>query len=272
VSDLRERYGPWALVAGASEGIGAAFATALARRGLDVVLVARRAEPLDALAGRLPVRTITVSADLATAEGLAAVERATGSLEIGLVIVNAADSPIGPFVELDPARAERALDLNCRALLLLARRYLPPMVARGRGGLVVMSSLAGMQGSPAIALYAATKAFGTVLAEGLWAELRGSGVDVLACVAGAVATPGLRAAMRRPALGTVEPDQVAEAALRTLGRRPRAVPGALMRVSSTLMSRLLPRRAAIALIARGSRSLAPPAEPAAGAPAERLPP
>jgi short-subunit dehydrogenase len=135
-----------------------------------------------------------------------------------------------------------------------------------------MSSLAGMQGSPSIAVYAATKAFGTVLAEGLWAELRGSGVDVLACVAGAVATPGLRAAMRRPALGTVEPDQVAEAALRTLGRRPRAVPGALMRVSSILMSRLLPRRTAIALIARGSRNLAPPVDPAAGAPAERSDP
>lgn len=268
MSGFRQRYGPWALVAGASEGIGAAFTTALARRGLDVVLVARRAEPLDALAGRLPVRTITVPADLATAEGLAAVEQATRGLEVGLVIVNAADSPIGRFVDLDPARAQRALDLNCRALLLLAHWYLPAMAARGRGGLIIMSSLAGMQGSPSIAVYAATKAFGAVLAESLWAELRGNGVDVLACVAGAVATPGLRAAMRRPALGTVEPDQVAEAALRALGRGPRTVPGALMQASSALMSRLLPRRAAIALIARGSRDLSPPIEPAAGTPAE----
>jgi len=268
VSGFRERYGPWALVAGASQGIGAAFTTALARRGLDVVLVARRAEPLDTLAGRLPVRTITVPADLATAEGLAAVEQATRGLEIGLVIVNAADSPIGPFVDLDPARAQRALDLNCRALLLLAHWYLPAMAARGRGGLIIMSSLAGMQGSPSIAVYAATKAFGAVLAEGLWAELRGSGVDVLACVAGAVATPGLRAAMRRPAPGTVEPDQVAEAALQSLGRGPRTVPGTLMGVSAVLVSRLLPRRVAIALIARGSRDLSPPVEPAAGTPAE----
>jgi short-subunit dehydrogenase len=268
VSGFRERYGPWALVAGASQGIGAAFATALARRGLDVVLIARHAEPLDALAARLPVRTMTVPADLATAEGLSVVEQATRGLEIGLVIVNAADSPIGWFVDLDPARAQRALDLNCRALLLLAHRYLPPMVARGGGGLIIMSSLAGMQGSPSIAVYAATKAFGAVLAESLWAELRGNGVDVLACVAGAVATPGLRAAMHRQALGTVEPDQVAEAALRALGRRPRTVPGALMQVSSALMSRLLPRRAAIALIARGSRDLSPPVEPATGTPAE----
>jgi short-subunit dehydrogenase len=89
VRGLRQRYGPWALVAGASEGIGAAFASALAGQGLDVALVARRPEPLAALAEQLPVRTVTVTADLATATGLAAVEQATAGLEIGLVVVNA---------------------------------------------------------------------------------------------------------------------------------------------------------------------------------------
>jgi short-subunit dehydrogenase len=202
-----------------------------------------------------------VEADLATPEGLAAVEQAGRDLEIGLVVVNAAYSPIGPFIDLPPAQLQRALDLNCRAPLLLARGYLPAMATRGRGGLIVMSSLAGMQGSPSIAAYAATKAFGAVLAEGLWAELRGSGVDVLACVAGAVATPGLDATMPQQAPGTIAPGQVAEAALRALGRRPRTVPGGLMRLSSTLMSRLLPRRTAIALMARASRDLSPPARP-----------
>jgi short-subunit dehydrogenase len=264
MSGFRQRYGPWALVAGGSEGIGAAFATALARRGLDVVLVGRRAEPLDALAGRLPVRAVTVAADLATAAGLAAVEQATGDLDVGLVVANAAYSPIGPFIGLSQAQLQRALDLNCRAPLLLAHRYLPAMAARRRGGLIIMSSLAGMQGSPSIAVYAATKAFDAVLAEGVWAELRGSGVDVLTCVAGAVATPGLNATMRRPAPGTLDPDQVAAAALRALGRRPRTVPGGLMRVSSLVMSRVLPRRAAIALMARASRGLSPPVRPAAG--------
>jgi len=104
-----------------------------------------------------------------------------------------------------------------------------------------------------------------VFAEGLWAELRGSGVDVLACVAGAVATPGLDATMDRPAPGTLPPERVAEAALRALGRRPRTVPGALMRVSAALMTRLLPRRAAIALIVGGARDLTPPTQPAARA-------
>src|SRR4051812_24625266 len=184
-----DRYGPWAVVAGASEGIGAAFATALAARGIDLVLVARRPEPLEALAARLPVQTVTVAADLA--DGVEPVLAATAGLDVGLVVCNAAYSPIGPFLDSDPADTARALALNCAVPLALARGYLPAMAARGRGGFVLMSSLAGMQGSPGLTAYAATKAFGAVLAEGLWDELRAHGVDVVTAVAGAVATPGL---------------------------------------------------------------------------------
>jgi short-subunit dehydrogenase len=258
VTGFAARYGPWAVIAGASEGIGAAFTTALAARGLHLVLVARRPQPLTALAHRLPTRTVTVTADLSTVEGLGALVGATQGLEVGLVVANAAYSPIGPFVDADVERLDRALDLNCRAPLRLARHYLPAMAARGRGGLVVMSSLAGQQGSPGLAAYAATKAFGAVLAEGLWAELRGRGVDVVACVAGAVATPGLARAKTRRAPGTLDPDAVVATALRALGRGPRTVPGAMNRVSSAVMARLLPRRAAIAIIGRASRDLAEP--------------
>lgn len=257
-ADFSQRYGPWALVAGASEGLGAAFAHRLAAAGLNLVLVARRAAPLEALAATLPTRAVTVSADLTTVDGLARVVDAGAGHEVGLVVANAAHSPIGRFVEMDPAETSRAVDLNCRMPLHLAHHFLPPMVARGRGGFVLMSSLAGMQGSPAISAYAATKAFGAILAEGLWAELRGTGVDVLTCVAGAVATPNLADAKSRPAPGTQSPDQVAAAALRGLGRGPRVIPGLTMRVSSALMSRLLPRRAAIDVIARASRDLTPP--------------
>lgn len=165
---------------------------------------------------------------------------ATEQLTIGLVVANAAYAPMGSFVDMDLAEAQRALDLNCRAPLLLAHRYLPAMAKRGRGGLIVMSSLAGQQGSPGLAAYAATKAFGAVLAEGLWSELRGHGVDVLTCVPGAVAE--------------TEPskDQVVRAALRALGRRPRTVPGVLMWLSAAVMSRLLPRRTAITVMGRMS--------------------
>jgi hypothetical protein len=160
------RYGPWALVAGASEGIGAAFATALADQGLNVMLVARRPEPLAALAEALPTRTRTVTADLSTVEGLAAVEAADTGLEIGLLVCNAGYAPDGALLDQSPGQPAAVLDTNARAPLLLARRYLPEMVARGRGGLIVMSSLAGQQGTPGLATHAATKAFGTVLAEG----------------------------------------------------------------------------------------------------------
>ena len=257
-SDFARRYGPWALVAGASEGLGAAFAHRLAGRGLSLILAARRARPLTDLAAALPTPTVTVAADLSTVDGLATVVAAAREHPVGLVVANAAFSPIGSFVEMDPAETGRAVDLNCRMPLELAHHFLPAMVARGHGGFVVMSSLAGMQGSPPISVYAATKAFGAILAEGLWAELRGTGVDVLTCVAGAVATPNLAGAKRRPAPGTMTPDRVADAALRGLGHGPRVVPGLAMRVSSTLMSRLLPRRAAIAVIARASRDLTPP--------------
>jgi short-subunit dehydrogenase len=246
------------VVAGASEGLGAAFATELSRRGLGVVLAARRSGALADLAATLPGPSITVATDLATGEGLDALAGATAGIQVGLVVANAAYAPIGPFLSLDADQARRALALNCAAPVELARRFLPAMVARGRGGFVVMSSLSGLQGTPPITLYAATKAFGAVLAEGLWAELRGSGVDVVTCVAGAIRTPGLSSASAREAPGTLDADRVVAAALRGLGRGPRTGPGAVASLSQVVMSRLLPRRAAIAIISRASRGLTPP--------------
>ncbi|MCP2323839.1 hypothetical protein HDA40_002346 [Hamadaea flava] len=246
-----ERYGPWALVAGASQGIGAAFARELSARGLGVVLVARH-PALD-----LPGPKIEVAADLATPEGIETVLATVSGLEIGLLVANAALSPIGPFTTSDPAELTRAIDLNVRAPMLLARHFLPAMQDRGRGGFVVMSSLAGAQGSPNLSLYAGTKAFGAVFAEGLWAELRTSGVDAVACVAGAVSTPGLAASTAKPAPGTVAPAEVVTAALEALGKRPRVVPGALMKVSSAILSRL-PRRTAISIMGRASKDVLGP--------------
>ncbi|HEX6872864.1 MAG TPA: SDR family NAD(P)-dependent oxidoreductase [Micromonosporaceae bacterium] len=253
-----QRYGPWAVVAGASVGLGAAFATELASRGLNLILVARRHEPLAQLASALPTRTITVAADLATMEGIEETCAAAAEVEVGLVVANAAYAPIGAFLTLDPAQVRQAVELNCLAPMWLAQRLLPPMVARGRGGFVVMSSLAGLQGTAPIAVYAATKAFGAVFAEGLWAQLRGTGVDVVTCLAGAVQTPGLAATKARRAPGTLPAAAVVRAALGGLGRGPRVVPGPLMRVSALVMSRLLPRRTAISMISRASGDLTPP--------------
>jgi short-subunit dehydrogenase len=248
------RYGPWALIAGASEGIGAAFAQELTARGVGVVLVARREQPLAELAARLGDRVRTVVADLSTMEGLAVVADATAELEVGLVVCNAAAVAAGPLLAQPEAALLAVVDTNVRATVLLARRHLPAMVARGRGGLIVMSSLAGQQGTAELSSYAASKAFGAVFAESLWAELRPHGVAVLACLAGAVGTPGYSATMAKPAPGTVDPQTVARVALRALGRRPRVVPGALMRIAAPVMARLLPRRTAITVMGRGYRA------------------
>jgi short-subunit dehydrogenase len=247
------KYGPWALIAGASEGIGAAFARELSARGLNVVLVARRIEPLEVLAASLPTESRVIDADLATE--LDVVHSETEDLEIGLVVANAAVSPIGPFEQTPEEELNRALDLNCRVPMLLARRFLPPMVERGRGGLIVMSSLAGVQGSPGLAAYAGTKAFDAVFAESLWGELRPKGVDVLTCVAGAVSTPNLAQASQKTAPGTVTPEVVAATALDALGKGPRVVPGSMMKFSSVLMSRLLPKRVAITVMGRASKDV-----------------
>jgi uncharacterized protein len=251
-----QRYGPWALVAGGSEGIGAAFADELGRRGLNLVLVARRAEPLEHAAARLrrerAVEVVTVAADLADMAGLDQVSAATADLEIGLVIANAALAPAGPFLSCTEAEVRGAVELNCRSSALLAHRFLPAMALRGHGGVIFVSSLAGMQGVPTLAAYSATKAFLISLGESLWAEMKSAGVDVLTVCPGAVSSPAYQQAARRPAPGTSSPTVVAATALDALGHGFRAIPGGFNWVGALVLQRLLPRRAAIAIFGQAS--------------------
>jgi len=253
-ASFAERYGPWAVVAGASEGLGRAFSMALAERGLNVILVARRDEPLRALAadltGAYGVQVEVIVTDLAVPDPVLAIEH-----EVGLVVANAASVPIGPFVSASQEWLDQAVAVNSRATLHLARRFLPPMAERGRGGMVIMSSMAGVQGTPMLATYAATKAFGLVLAEGLWHEFGGSGVHVIASVAGAIADPNLAKVKTKRAPGTLSPERVAKESLDALGRGPRVVPGRTNKVASVLMGRLLPRRAAVRIMARNTADL-----------------
>ena len=221
-AEFKEKYGPYALVAGGSVGLGAAFAEGIARRGVNLVLLARNAERLEATAARLReaygVDVIAVAADMADWEGvkkrLSALKtgalkvgaRTVGArpLEIGLLVYDAAFAPIGLFEDTSEDDLARAAAVNVKAPLLLAKLLTAPMIERGRGGILLMSSLAGGQGSPKLATYAATKSFNVIVAEGLWKELKPHGVDVLACVAGAILTPGFQAASTsKPAPGTL---------------------------------------------------------------------
>ncbi|HCU96108.1 MAG TPA: short-chain dehydrogenase [Actinobacteria bacterium] len=249
-------YGPWALVAGGSEGLGGAFAEELARRGVSLVLVARRPEPLAQTAARLratwPVEVVTVAADLAAAGAIGQVADAAAGLPVGLVVMNAAHAPAGPFLAAGEPDIAAAVHLNCGAAALLAHQFLPAMVERGKGGVIFMSSLAGLQGVPNLAVYGASKAFLISLAEALWAETRAAGVDVLACCAGAVITPGYQQAASRPAPGSLSPAQVAATALDALGHGFRVVPGRLNRVNTFVLEHLLPKRAAISVFGRAT--------------------
>lgn len=257
------RYGPWAVIAGASEGLGAAYARALAARGLHLMLVARRRPLLEALAGTLRsdygVEVRCVEGDLGAPAFLERLIDACATVEVGLLVYNAAFAPVGEFASLPLDDLLRISAVNIGAPVTLVRALTPAMAARERGGVILMTSLAGNQGSPYISTYAASKAFNRVLAEGLWYELRDKGVDVLACCAGAVRTPGYAGASAgKDAPGTLDPGQVVAQALRALGRKPVVIPGRLNRVANFMMTRVLPRRRAIAIMAGNTASLAAP--------------
>jgi uncharacterized protein len=259
MAEFREKYGPWALVAGASVGLGAAWADELARRKLNLILLARRAEPLEALAAQLRsahgVEVRTVAADLAEAGAAEICAQLAGEHEIGLLVYNAAFSKIGAFLEGDLADHLKTVDVNCRAPVALALTLGRPMAARGHGGIVLMSSLAGSQGTPLISTYGATKAFNLVFAEGLWDELRGRGVDVLACRAGATRTPGFEASQPSGGTPMMDPAPVVRQAIRALGRGPSMVPGGFNRFVAFFLGRLLSRRAAVRIMGSATRKL-----------------
>ncbi len=260
---LEERYGPWALVVGASDGIGAAFATALAKRGLNLVLVARRRPQLEELATRLRttrgVETRVMVTDVGTPDGVDAVARTKE--DIGMLVCNAALGPVSPYLELTLDQLDAMLDLNCRAAAHIAHAIGARLVTRGRGGVILLSSMAGNQGAAQIAHYAATKAYLRVLAEGLWAEWRPSGVDVLACCPGLVMTPTFARTNPAP-LGRLVPppmnaDDVVRETLAALGRQPVVIPGRRNRFVASLAARLMPRRALVAQASKQTRAMYP---------------
>lgn len=254
-----ERYGRWAVVAGASEGLGAAFAEALAARGMGLVLLARRADVLETVAADLRARhrveVRPIACDLADAAFAARLGEACADLEVGVAVYNAAYSFVAPLLERPLEDALRVVEVNVRGPLRFAHALVPPMVARGRGALVLMSSLAGFQGSPRLAAYAASKAFLTVLGESLWAELAPKGVEVIASCAGAIRTPGYAKALKKEAPGTLDASEVVEQTLAALGRKPLVIPGGVNKLASFVLRRLAPRTTAIGIMGKSVAGL-----------------
>jgi len=241
---LRERYGDWALVTGASSGIGAAFARAFAREGVSCVLTARREDRLRELAAELEsrhgVKTRVVAADLAAPGGAEELVRSVADLEISILVNNAGVGGAGPFARRDPAWLRNMVELNCTAPVVLTRALLPAMLERRRGAVVFVGSVAGSQPLPLHSLYSATKSFDNLLGEALWAELRGTGVDSLSLLPGPTETEFQAIANELPHAG--EPaEQVVENALAALGRQPSVISGWLNWLRANAAFRLTPR-------------------------------
>ena len=252
-----ERYGPWAVVAGASEGLGEALVRGCAARGLNVVLIARRVELAqrlaDDIAAEAGVQTRAMRADLAVRGDLDRILADLADLDVGLFIYNAAFSVVGPFWNFDVDTHLKEIDVNVRGPLVLSHGFGERFRAQRRGGLILLSSMGALQGMMRVANYSATKAYNLVLAEGLWAELREDGVDVLVSCAGATRTPNYVAS--EPADGHVpvqEPEQVANETLNALGKQPTLFPARVLRLTHFAFRHLMGRRNAVRLMAYAS--------------------
>ena len=226
------RYGPWAVIAGGSEGVGAEFARLLAESGVNLVLVSRRPDPLELTAQHcrsLGVEVRTVATDLAAPGGPGAVIAATDGLEVGLLIYNAgANTCSAEFLDGDLTDFGRVVDLNITTMTSLTQHYARPMRQRGRGGILLVGSMAGYLGSVRHTVYGGVKAFSRIFAEGLWVELREHGVDVLELVLGVTRTP----AMERiglnfdiPGMRVADPAEVARDGLEQLPNGPVYIAG-----------------------------------------------
>jgi short-subunit dehydrogenase len=237
--DFRHKYGPWAVIAGASEGIGACLADELAQRGLNVVLIARNEALLNDVAvgvrDRHGMQVRTVVQDLTEPDIGDRVAEAVDGLEIGLVVYNAgASDRTSYFLENEYEYSLKQIKLDCIGPTALARQFGPAMVERGRGGIVLVASLACLAGSATLAMYSAVKAFQHNFAEGLWAELHPQGVDVVCAALGMTYTPALqRMGVTYDAATQMLSEDVAREIVENIGNGPVHVVGENNRAASS---------------------------------------
>ncbi len=265
------KYGPWALVAGASDGVGAAFANGLARRGINVVLLARRQAVLEQVAAEIEKETSastrTVAIDLAEPGAASAVAAATSDLEIGFLVYCAgADPNFKPFLDNPIEAAEAMVQRNCMVPMQLCHHFAPAMVERASGGIVIFGSGAGLAGGPNMVAYGASKAFDMVFAEALWAELHDKGVDVLGLILGKTDTPALRQLEHSrgqisspdevPADAATVEDVIAEA-FENLSNGPTLMVGATMRAAAQMLASLTRNQVVELFTQASSAAMAP---------------
>ena len=272
MTSLKEKYGPTALIAGASEGMGAAWARALAARGLDLVLIARRPQPLAETAAQIRkssgVNVQTITCDLAAPDVTQQIIDAIHDQPVDFLVYNAALSYIGPYLAAGLSTHTDIATVNMLTPLTLLHHFGSKMAERHRdgkmieqhrGGIVLMTSIAGFQGAGYLTTYAATKAFTRILAESLWYEWRPLGIDVIACCAGATVTPNYlnshpgKASPLEPKPQI--PEQVVEECLRRIGTRPSFISGAANKWVSFLMQHIFSRKMAVETMGDGMKKM-----------------
>ncbi len=244
-----KKYGSWALIAGAAQGIGKAYVLELARRGFNLVLIDNKEDVLDQLKDHLSthfeVETLKIGLNLKKRDAHLTILEKTEQLDIGLFIYNAAYGPVKPFWNHQSDELDNYIDINCRTPLQLIYHFGERFKNRKYSGILLMSSIAGFMGESLIAPYAATKGFNTILAEGLHHELKKDNIDVMVCCAGATKTPNYLST--KPQHGLIKPSEhppelVAKKALKHFGKTSLYIPGRGNRFTIFLLNRLLGRK------------------------------
>jgi short-subunit dehydrogenase len=232
-SRLKYKYGDWALVTGASSGIGRELSKLLAEAGFNLVLNARGLHQLQELENELRasanVDIKIVAADVSESQGIDKIIETTQGLNVGLFIASAGYGTSGNFIDSSLHSEINMLRVNCEALLTLTHYYSQQFVKQKRGGIILLSSIVAFQGTPFAANYSATKAYVQTLAEGIAVELKSHGVDVLAVAPGPVETGFSQRANMKMAM-TLSPEQVGAPILKALGRKTTVLPGFLTKL------------------------------------------
>jgi len=255
MSTYSERYGTWALIAGGAQGIGEAYARYAAAKGLNIAAIDLSAEALDALCCSIEqeygVECLGIEMDLALPDMLEQTIEAVGPREIGLLIYNACIADVGPFYKADTDLEfeKTRIAVNVTGPLQLSYHFAKPMLRRKSGGIILMSSGAGLQGAPYYAHYSATRAYNIVLAEALWAEFKPYSVDVLACIAGMTLSTAAEGYSHLDTSEFQTPEQLVTEAMEALGQQCSLIAGENNRQNRKLMEQL-PRDQQVEIIGK----------------------
>lgn len=249
MKNWQERYGEWALVTGASSGIGADFVRQLAEKGMDIILTARRTEMMEVIAEEVEkahgIRTQIIGQDLIEPDAVDNIKNAVKDKEVGILVNNAGYGSLGRFHENDMDYQVNMVKLNCVAPVALTGAFIGDMVQRRKGAVLFLASTAAYQGVPYFSVYSATKSFNLFIAEGLWGEYKDLGIDVMALSPGYTATEFQSRAKveRRNGPKPAKSADVVKLALKSLNKRASIIHGTLNYVGA-FMARLIPRKTA----------------------------